>query len=140
MGSTDDTDEKILRMLKENAREPFVSIAKGLNLKEPSIRRRVRLMTERGTIRRFTIERGDADVTRAIVLVSVESATETSTVSTLLRSISGVETVYEITGQYDIAAVIGAPNIAAINSTIDAVRKIPGVMDTNSVIILRTLS
>jgi DNA-binding Lrp family transcriptional regulator len=47
--------------------------------------------------------------------------------------------VYEITGQYDIATVISAPTILEINSYIDEIRKIDGVSDTNTVIILRTL-
>jgi len=50
-----------------------------------------------------------------------------------------VKTVYEITGQYDITTIMSATNIAEINSTIDALRKIPGVVDTNTVIILRKI-
>jgi DNA-binding Lrp family transcriptional regulator len=47
--------------------------------------------------------------------------------------------VYEITGQYDIAAIIAAPAIADINKCIDDVRKIEGVSDTDTVIILKTM-
>jgi len=50
-----------------------------------------------------------------------------------------VKTVYEITGQYDITTIMSATNIAEINSTIDALRKISGVVDTNTVIILRKI-
>ena len=53
--------------------------------------------------------------------------------------INCLNTVYEITGQYDITAIISAPSINDINTCIDALRKIPGVIDSNSVIILRTL-
>jgi len=51
-----------------------------------------------------------------------------------------VKTVYEITGQYDISVIIRAPNITEINMCIDNLRKIPGVIDTNTVIILRTVA
>ena len=50
-----------------------------------------------------------------------------------------MKTVYEITGQYDITTIMSATNIAEINNTIDALRKIPGVVDTNTVIILRKI-
>ena len=50
-----------------------------------------------------------------------------------------MKTVYEITGQYDISVIIKAPNITEINTCIDDLRKIPGVIDTNTVIILRTI-
>ena len=53
--------------------------------------------------------------------------------------LNGIEIIYEITGQYDIAAVISAPTISEINSYIDDVRKIEGVSDTNTVIILKTI-
>jgi Lrp/AsnC family transcriptional regulator for asnA, asnC and gidA len=53
--------------------------------------------------------------------------------------LNGVEVIYEITGQYDIAAIIAAPTIAEINQYIDDVRKIEGVADTNTVIILKTI-
>ncbi|MBT7780915.1 MAG: Lrp/AsnC ligand binding domain-containing protein, partial [Nitrosopumilus sp.] len=70
---------------------------------------------------------------------SVDSATDTAKVSLKLAKLEGVKTVYEITGQYDITTIISAPNITEINSTIDALRKIAGVVDTNTVIILRKI-
>ena len=80
---------------------------------------------------------GEENTTSAIVLVSVDSTTDTSKVSLKLAKLDGVKTVYEITGQYDITTIITAENIADINNSIDALRKIPGVVDTNTVIILR---
>ena len=53
--------------------------------------------------------------------------------------LNAVKTVYEITGQYDISVIIRAPSITEINAAIDELRKIPGVIDTNTVIILRTI-
>jgi DNA-binding Lrp family transcriptional regulator len=73
-------------------------------------------------------------------LISVDSTTETSKVSEKLGKLEGVKVVYEITGQYDIITIISATNISEINSSIDALRKIPGVIDTNTVIILRKVS
>jgi len=133
-------DEKILAVLKKNAREPYVKIAKSTGLQESSVRRRVREMARRGVIKRFTVEMGDTDTTQAIVFVSVESSTDTSAVSARLIKVRGVITVYEITGQHDIAGIIRTTNITDINRAIDEVRKIDGVTDTNSVIILRTLT
>ena len=136
----DKIDEKIIEFLKNDSRESFVDIGKKLKLSESAVRRRVKNLVESGTIKRFTIELGEENATQAIILISVESATDTSKVSTRLVKLDGVKTVYEITGQYDITAIIRGSNITEINNTIDAVRKIPGVIDTNSVIILRTLS
>ena len=135
----DKVDEKIIGYLKEDSRESFVDIGKKLKLSESAVRRRVKNLVDSGTIKKFTLELGEENTTSAIVLVSVDSATDTSKVSLKLAKLEGVKTVYEITGQYDITTIMSATNIAEINSSIDALRKIPGVVDTNTVIILRKI-
>lgn len=135
----DKVDENIIGYLKEDSRESFVDIGKKLKLSESAVRRRVKNLVDSGTIKKFTVEISDENTTSALVLVSVDSATDTSKVSLKLAKLDGVKTVYEITGQYDITTIINAPNITAINSSIDALRKIPGVIDTNTVIILRKI-
>jgi DNA-binding Lrp family transcriptional regulator len=135
----DKVDGKIVEFLKENSRESFVDIGKRLKLSESAVRRRVKNLVDSGAIKRFTLEMGEEDVTSAIVLVSVDSATDTAKVSLKLAKLEGVKTVYEITGQYDITTIISASNISEINNSIDALRKIPGVIDTNTVIILRKI-
>ena len=133
----DKTDQKIIEYLKEDSRESFVDIGKKLKLSESAVRRRVKNLVSSGTIKKFTVELGEENTTSAIVLVSVDSATDTSKVSSKLAKLEGVKTVYEITGQYDITTIISASNISDINNSIDALRKIAGVIDTNTVIILK---
>ena len=132
----DNSDEKILGFLRDDSRESFVVIGKKLKLSESAVRRRVKNMVNNGVIEKFTIEEQNAS---AIVLVSVDSSIDTSKVSVKLTKLNAVKTVYEITGQYDISVIIKAPNITEINACIDDLRKIPGVIDTNTVIILRTI-
>ena len=135
----DKTDQKIIEYLKEDSRESFVDIGKKLKLSESAVRRRVKNLVSNGTIKKFTLEIGEENTTSAIVLVSVDSATDTSKVSAKLAKLEGVKTVYEITGQYDITTIISASNITDINNSIDALRKITGVIDTNTVIILKKI-
>ena len=135
----DKVDQNIIEYLKENSRESFVDIGKKLKLSESAVRRRVKNLLDSGTIKRFTLEMGQENITSAIVLVSVDSATDTSKVSIKLAKLDGVKTVYEITGQYDITTIISASNISEINNSIDALRKIQGVIDTNTVIILKKI-
>ncbi|MEM3064495.1 MAG: HTH-type transcriptional regulator LysM [Candidatus Nitrosotenuis sp.] len=136
----DKIDDEILKFLKDDSRESFVDIGKKLKLSESAVRRRVKNLLDSGIIKKFTIEMGEQNATKAIVLISVESSMDTSKVSARLTKLEGVKTVYEITGQYDIAVIISAPNITEINTSIDSLRKIPGVSDTNTVIILRDVT
>jgi len=136
----DKTDEKILEFLQKDSRESFVEIGKKLKMSESAVRRRVKNMVDNGTIEKFTVQVGEANSTSAIVLISVDSSVDTAKVSTKLTKLSDVKTVYEITGQYDISVIVRAHNITEINKCIDDLRKIPGVIDTNTVIILKTIA
>jgi DNA-binding Lrp family transcriptional regulator len=136
----DKTDETIIEMLRKDSRESFVQIGESVGLSESAVRRRVKNLIDGGTIKKFTVETGDSNSTSAIILISVDSSTDTSKVSAKLAKLQGVHTVYEITGQYDIATIIKAPTITEINICIDNLRKVPGVFDTNTVIILRTVT
>jgi len=136
----DKTDERILEFLQKDSRESFVEIGKKLKLSESAVRRRVKNMVDNRIIEKFTVQIGETNSTSAIVLISVDSSIDTSKVSTKLTKLSAVKTVYEITGQYDISVIIRAQNITVINTCIDDLRKIPGVIDTNTVIILRTIA
>ncbi len=140
MSSLDKIDEKIVNILKTDSRKAFVEIAQEVGLSESAVRRRVKNLVDNGTVKKFTIEMGVSNKTSAITLISVSPSTDTSKVSEKLKSLKGVDVVYEITGQYDIVAIVSAPTITEINKCIDDVRRIEGVDDTNTVIILRTIN
>lgn len=135
----DSIDEKIIKILQEDARRSFVDIANEIGYSESAVRRRVKNLAKKGVIKKFTIATESGDKTSAITLISVSSTSDTSAVSANLMKLAGVQTIYEITGQYDIAAIISSPSIAEINKCIDDVRRTEGVADTNTVIILRTI-
>ncbi len=139
LNNIDSFDEKIIKILQNDARKPFVEIANTIGLSESAVRRRIKNLIDNNIIKKFTIEINNSEKTSAITLISVASSSDTSTVTSKLLNLEGVDVVYEITGQYDIAAIISAPAISEINSYIDDVRKIEGVSDTNTVIILKTL-
>ena len=135
----DKVDESILEFLRKDSRESFVEIGKKLKLSESAIRHRVKNMVGSGTITKFTVEEGGGQP-EALVMVSADSSIDTSKVSLKLTKLGAIKKIYEITGQYDICVIIQAPSINEINACIDDLRKITGVTDTNTVIILKTIS
>jgi Lrp/AsnC family transcriptional regulator for asnA, asnC and gidA len=136
-GNLDSIDDKIMGILQYDSRKSFVEIGSEIGLSESAVRRRIKNLTDSGIIKRFTIEKSTTDKASAITLISLNSTADTNVVSSKLMKINGVEVTYEITGQYDIAAIITAPTITEINNSIDDVRKTEGVSDTNTVIILK---
>jgi DNA-binding Lrp family transcriptional regulator len=135
----DSTDQKIMQLLREDSRKSFVDIGAKIGLSESAVRRRVKNLMDNGLIKKFTIEMGTSNKTSAITFISVDSHVETDIICAKLMDLNGVEVIYEITGQYDIAVIITAPAISDINRCVDNLRKIEGVSDTNTVIVLRTM-
>ena len=131
---------KKLALLREDARMPHSEIGKRVGISESAVRRRIKSLTDSGAIKRFTIEMGDEGTTRAVAFITVEPGTDVSKVSPRIMKLPGVRTVHEITGSYDIIAILNAPDIPSINESIDALRKVQGVTTTNTTIILRTYS
>ncbi len=132
-------DDLILSVLREDSRVSNTDIAQKLNLSESAVRRRISNLKSSGRIRRFTIEVDDRELSSAITWVSVNPSVPTRQVSEKVRGVKGVEAVYETAGQFDIAVIVKGSNIVAVNSTIEGIRRIEGVINTNTTMVLRTI-
>jgi len=127
----DEIDVKILEILKQDSRTKYVKIAETIGLTEGAVRRRVKNLLEQGIIRRFTVET-KAEV-EAIVLVKTDPA-QTRSVTLKIWEIS--DKVFEVSGDYDVAALIQAYNIENLNRKVDEIRRLPFVLSTNTLISL----
>jgi len=132
----DKVDSAIIEALKENSRISYIELGEKVGLSEAAVRRRIKKLVEEGVIRKFTIDVKE-EAAHAFTLVAVNPSTPTFEISKSIKKIKGVRQVYEITGQYDIITFIGGPSIAEGNSYVEEIRKTPGVMKTNTVIILK---
>lgn len=133
----DELDEKILVLLKDHGRAPYMDVAKRVGLSEGAVRKRIKAMVDSGTISKFTVQLGFTKGAKAVTLLSVNPRFPTSAVSDNVKTIPGVEVVYEITGQYDIAAIVSTLNVAEVNRCVEEIRSVKGVSNTNTMIILR---
>jgi Lrp/AsnC family transcriptional regulator, involved in the regulation of lysine biosynthesis len=136
---SDRIDELIIGILKENSRTSNTDIATKLILSESAVRRRIENLKSNGRIRKFTVEVSDRGMSSAITWVSVNPSVPTKQVSEKMRSVRGVEVVYETAGQFDVAAIITGANITDVNKTIEGIRRIEGVISTNTTMVLRTI-
>ncbi len=133
----DKIDLTIIDILRKNARTPYTEIAKKLRLSEAAIRKRIDKLVRLGVIRRFTIDVSLENEIKAIILVKVNPPTPVSEVSKKIIKFNGVDVVYEITGDHDIAVIVHGQSMLEINKYIDMIRDIKGVAGTNTMIVLR---
>jgi DNA-binding Lrp family transcriptional regulator len=134
----DETDKEILRILKGDGRAGYSDIGKQIGLSEGAVRKRIKTLTDSGVIRRFTVKVGVAEGAEAITLLATNPSYPTQDVSNKVREIPGVDTLYEVTGEYDIVVVISGMSVAEVNECIEKIRRVEGIMKTNTMIVLRS--
>jgi Lrp/AsnC family transcriptional regulator, regulator for asnA, asnC and gidA len=135
----DETDRKIIKILKNDGRAGYVELGNQVGLSEGAVRKRIKTLTDDGVIRRFTVKIGVAEGAEAITLLAINPAYPTQEVSKRIQEIPNVEIIYEVTGEYDIVAVIGGMNVVEVNECIEKIRRVEGIMKTNTMIVLRSL-
>jgi len=133
----DSVDEKIIAILKEKGNESNTAIAKKVGLSEAAVRKRIVNLLADGTVKRFTIELGSKAVISALTLIAVDPRYPSDKVAARVTKIKGVGALYEITGSYDIAAIVEGPDAEAINSVVDMIRKLPHVAGTDTRMVLK---
>jgi DNA-binding Lrp family transcriptional regulator len=135
----DEKDRQIIKLLKNNARAGFGEIGTQVGLSEGAVRKRIKILTDEGVIRRFTVKIAVAEGAQAITLLATNPSCPTQEVSKKIQQIPNVETIYEVTGEYDIVAVITGLNVTEVNECIEKIRRVEGIMKTNTMIVLRSL-
>jgi len=134
----DEKDKQIINILKDDARAGYGEIGSQIGLSEGAVRKRIKALTNQGVIRQFTVKIGVAEGAQAITLLATNPAYPTQEVSKKIQEIPNIETIYEVTGEYDIIAVISGLSVMEVNECIEKIRRVDGVMKTNTMIVLRS--
>jgi len=134
----DEKDKEIIRLLRDNARAGYGELGTQIGLSEGAVRKRIRTLTNEGIIRKFTVKISLAEGAQAITLLTANTAYPTQEVSRKIQAIPNVETTYEVSGEYDIVAVIGGMNMTEVNECIEKIRMVEGIVKTNTMIVLRS--
>ena len=135
----DEKDKQIIKLLKDNSRAGYGDIGAKVGLSEGAVRKRIKTLTDETVIRKFTVKIGFSEGSQSITLLATNPAYPTQEVSRKIQDIPNVETIYEVTGEYDIVAVITGMNVAEVNECIEKIRRVEGIMKTNTMIVLRSL-
>jgi Lrp/AsnC family transcriptional regulator of lysine biosynthesis len=126
----DDTDTKILNLLRENARMKNTEIARHVNLTERAVRARIEKLVREGVIRKFTVETSPVGV-EGIVLIDTQ-VDRTPAIKDKAREVSDL--VFECSGDFDVAVRLRADTLDDLNKRVDELRKLPGVNRTSTLV------
>ena len=138
MATLDDMDRRLLVLLEANAREPTVSLARKLGVSRATVQSRMSRLVQGGTIERFTLAYGDGvkgSLLRAHVMVKAAPRKDVG-LQAMLRKMPEVDTLYSVSGVFDIIVLVKADTIEEIDRVLDRIRNWDGVENTTSSIIL----
>jgi Lrp/AsnC family transcriptional regulator for asnA, asnC and gidA len=111
----DEIDSRILELLKQNARMPYLKIAQKLGISNATVHERISKMRNNGIITAFTIELDAKKLgygITAIVGITLEHPTKNfDQFNKELRKIKEIEHVYHVTGDIDTILLIKVENV-----------------------------
>ena len=116
--SVDTLDRAILSVLRDSARAAYVDIAKEVGVTERTVRTRMRRMEGDGVIRGYTVREAGIGLT-ALIRLKVGPGTEIGTLAGEFAGWSGVECVFEISGDADLVAVVHVDDTVALRDMLD---------------------
>jgi len=134
----DSLDRQLIDLLKVNARLPVVKIAKALDCARSTVQLRLKALEDSGVISGYTISvatpRNSPGI-HAMVLISSESKVERDVVRELTK-LHNITKLHSISGRYDLCAMMTTESTDELDTTIDRIREIKGVLDTFSTVLL----
>ncbi len=133
----EELNQKILTELKKDSRQTNIKLAKKLKVSEGTIRQRINKLIKKGTIKKFTIQVSTKTGFRAFALLKTRSSIQTEKIVSDIKKIDDVKEIYEMCGVYDVIVEISTYSAESFNNRIEKIRKINGVLSTESLVILK---
>ncbi len=136
---TDETDQRLVSLLRENARRPVAELARHLGLARTTVQARIERLEATGVITGYTLKSSAAarPPLQATVLMSIEPRSGPEVLARL-RSLPGVEVVHTTSGRFDLLAQVVAQSTSELDETIDSIAEARGVRSSESLIHLAT--
>jgi DNA-binding Lrp family transcriptional regulator len=134
----DETDRKLLTLLRANAREPAAALAKKLKISRGTVQNRIARMLASGTIRGFTVRTApdvDGGRVRAVMSIAIEGEKSTKVTRALL-GFAEVDKIYTTNGRWDLIAELRTDTLAGFSKALDQIRLIEGIAATETSILL----
>ena len=134
------TDNKILNLLKKNARASISNIAVELSLTRTTVRNKINKLINNGEILGFTIlTKSDvkSSPVRGLVMVEIEG-TGAHIIQRKLIALQQVKAVHTTNGKWDIIVDLGTQSLDELDLILTKIRKFSGVKNSETSLFLST--
>lgn len=140
MGKIDEIDMRILSELQKDASISIPKLSKKINVNASVAYSRIKRLTKRQLIKKFTIEVND-DVlgfnVSAVVGLNIDSKYRDVLIDEMLK-MEAIRDIYEVTGRFDLLVKVKARSLDELHETVSAkMGKLNGVLHTETFIEMR---
>jgi DNA-binding Lrp family transcriptional regulator len=136
----DDTDQRLLALLREDARASTSALARALGLSRTTVQSRLTQLQRRGVITGFTVTvapQAEGAQVWAHILITV-APRRSPGIEAALRRIPQVRTLHAVSGPFDLIAIVAAASVGELDRLLDRIGELDGVERTTSAIVLST--
>lgn len=133
-----DPDQRLLSVLRENARAPTAEIARRLGVSRTTVHSRIERLERQGVIAGYTVRIGkDAERghIRAHIMITVLPKQAPAVVEAL-HAMPEIRALHSVSGPFDLVALGVAPTVADMDALTDRIGALDGVERTTSSIVL----
>jgi Lrp/AsnC family transcriptional regulator, leucine-responsive regulatory protein len=137
----DDTDRKILALLRENGRRTLADIGSQVALSVAAVKRRVERLERDGVIRGYTARIDTSQLTDAIeVMMEVYCADRTSPgdIHPTFEHLDEVVTASTVGGEADVLVRLRVNGVKHLEEVVEEIRRDPNVVRTRTMLVLST--
>jgi DNA-binding Lrp family transcriptional regulator len=130
--------ERLLALLRRNAREPVASLARKLGVARTTVQERIRRLERDGVIAGYTVRVSEGFARQRIaaqVLINVDPKAGERVVRTL-ETQPWVRAVHALSGVFDYEVRIEGGSTEEIDRNLDAIGRIDGIQRTQTSIVL----
>jgi DNA-binding Lrp family transcriptional regulator len=136
----DELDQRLIALLRQDARTPTTALAKALKVSRATIQNRIDRLKASQTLLGFTVRlqsQAEDRRVRAVTSIAVDGA-RSAAVIRALQGLPAVEAAHTTNGRWDLVAELAAPDLAAFSQALDAIRDIEGISSTETSLLLKT--
>ena len=134
----DETDQRLIDLLRADARAPTAALARALGLSRTTVQSRMERLERSGVVAGYTVkvsEGHERGLIQAYVMMTV-SHRRANEVAAAARKMAAIRRLQAVSGPFDLVAVVAARSVSEMDAAIDALGDIPGVERTTTSIVL----
>jgi DNA-binding Lrp family transcriptional regulator len=136
----DDTDRRLIALLRENARVPVATLAHLLKVSRGTVQNRIDRLTTDGVIGGFTVRlkpEAEPQRVRAITMLAVDGEHATAVIKAL-RGFPEVQALHTTNGRWDIVVELGMDSLEAFDQALQRIRLIKRISNSETSLLLST--